>query len=78
MAIFKKKVKKSYGSIMSTFTETIADLQGVMADETASVEKMVEDRKEMDRKIDNSNDEIGNCSTAIDNITTMFPNLKTS
>lgn len=74
MVIFKKKVK-SYGSIMSTFTETVTDLQTVMANETADVEKLVEDRKDIDRSIETKNDEIGNCSTAIENIQIMFPNL---
>lgn len=69
------KPVNNYGSIMSTFTQTVTDLKEVVEREKENVDMFVEQRKTIDRKINISESEIGNCSVAIENLGKMFPTV---
>ncbi len=75
MGLFKKKEVKSYGSIMGAFTVIVNDLKEVVEKEEGNVVTLKQKRDVIDENINNSENEIENCSIAIGNVGNMFPNI---
>ena len=81
MGLFGKKVEgkkvevKNYGSVMEAFSTVIVDLKEVTEREERNVSVLESERSEIESQIEASRNEIDNCSTAIDNVQGMFPNL---
>ena len=67
--------KKSYKSIMSTFTGAVRDLEMVSKREAVKVVNMNKQRQKIEDNISVVEAEIGCCSEAIDNINKMFPSM---
>ena len=74
MFLSKKKVK-NYGTVMSAFSVIVNDLKEITDREKENVNDLVEEREAIDTLIDTSEKEIQNCSTVIENVQNMFPNL---
>ncbi|RLA58208.1 MAG: hypothetical protein DRQ78_12450 [Epsilonproteobacteria bacterium] len=72
--MFGKK-KKSYGSVMASFSEVVVDLQEISDREEVNIGVLAEEHEKIERKITTSKAEMANCQTAIDNVRDMFPNI---
>lgn len=73
--IGKKKVVKSYSSVLGQFRTAIDDMKEIVAREEQSKADLEIKKEEIDLQINVAEQEIGDCQVAISNIGDMFPGL---
>ena len=68
-------IKKNYASVMQSFHQVISDLEEVANTEETKIQYLSQQKKEIEMEINDSENEMKNCLTAISNIQNIFPNI---
>jgi len=75
---FKKKVEKSYSSVLSQFRQSVDDMNEIIQREAQAKDALEAAKSKIDDQIAVAEQEIGDCEVAIQNIHSMFPGLARS